>query len=314
MSRPNVFSWARTRLRARSSKDQLTLDTVLEAIGALHAAKVSGEKLSDIRHAEFRVFSQYGEDGIIQHLISRVPIQRSAFVEIGVESYRESNTRFLLIHDNWEGAIFDVGNDHLRFLQQSGLSWRHSISAESLLLTRENVNDALERAGMTGDIGLLSIDIDGNDFWLIDAITVAQPRIIVAEYNSLFGPNLAVTVPYDPRFGRSRAHYSHLYFGASIAALAHVARRKGYRLIGTNSVGSNVFFVRNDVAGDLPDLDPEEAYVRSRFRQARGPRGKLLGRDDHDLAPGLIGDLPVHDVVTGNTLRLSSVWPREGAD
>ena len=117
-----------------------------------------------LREAEFGIFSQWGEDGIIQYLVGRVPIERKAFVEIGVEDYRECNTRFLLCNNNWEGLIVDSGTAHLRTLEEEGLRWRYGIDGVSRWVTSDNVNGILEEAGMTGDIGLLSLDIDGVDY------------------------------------------------------------------------------------------------------------------------------------------------------
>jgi hypothetical protein len=252
--------------------------------------------IETLRDAEFSVFSQFGEDGIIQFLIQKVPIEREIFVEIGVEDYSESNTRFLLMNDNWVGYIVDASRDHLRFVERTHLAWRHSITALSTFITRENIDEVLTEAGAEGDIGLFSIDIDGNDYWILEALSSVSPRIIVAEYNSLFGPDAAVVVPYDPAFDRMKAHYSGLYGGASLGALDEVATGKGYRLIGSNSVGNNAFFVRADLVGDLPTPSVQEAYVKSRFRESRDPQGRLAYLDPHTEGLKSIAHLPVWDV------------------
>jgi hypothetical protein len=255
---------------------------------------------SDLRDAEFKVYSQYGEDGIIQFLTQRVPIEREVFVEFGVEDYRESNTRFLLEKDNWRGLIIDAGTAHREFLERSELGWRHSIDAVTAFVDRDNINGLISGAGIEGDIGLLSIDIDGNDYWVLEAIDAVSPRILVAEYNSVFGPSAEITIPYDPGFARSEAHYSWLYFGASLGAIAGLADRKGYALVGGDSVGVNAFFVRRDMLGEIPEVSVERAYVPSRLRESRDPKGELSRVTEHSDRIALIAELPVVDLRTGD--------------
>ncbi len=284
------------------------LDNLRLQLGWLQSREIrAAEALPD---AEFRVFSQWGEDGIIQFLIQRVPIEREVFVEIGVQDYRESNTRFLLEHDDWRGLIVDADAAHLDFLEERELGWRHWIDPVSAFVDPDNVNELIAGAGIEGDIGLLSIDIDGNDYWVLEAIEVVTPRILVAEYNSVFGPAAEITVPYDPVFDREKAHSSWLYFGASIGALARLAERKGYSLVGSNRAGGNAFFVRDDVRGDLPMIRPEEAYVRSRFRESRGPGGELSQISEHADRVALMAEMPVLDLRTGNQTTVAAAVGR----
>jgi hypothetical protein len=269
-------------------------------LGGLEARAVAGLGSHDLRRSEFSVFSQFGEDGIVQFLVQRVPIEHEVFVEFGVEDYSESNTRFLLVHDNWRGLILDGGQGHVEFARRSGLSWRHHLDAVSAFVDRDNINGLIRSAGIDGDIGLLSIDIDGNDLWVLEAIDVVSPRILVVEYNSTFGPDAAVTVPYDRGFLRREAHFSHLYWGASLAGLDRVAARKGYRLVGGNSAGNNAFWVRDDLAGEIPAVTVADAYAPSRFRESRAPDGALSYVGDHRERLRLMRALPLWDVDAGH--------------
>jgi hypothetical protein len=253
---------------------------------------------SSLREAEFQVFSQWGEDGIIQYLLSHVRIEHEIFVEFGVESYQEANTRFLLLNNYWSGLIIDGSEEHMAAVTNSDLAWRHTLHARSAWITAENINDVISSAGISGDIGLLSVDIDGVDYWVWKAIHVVQPRIVIAEYNSLYGPKAKVTPPYDPTFERGKAHFSHVFYGASLAALDHLAQEKGYRLLGTNSAGNNAFFVRADLAPALPTVTPEQTFQPARFREARLASGELAFRTFDD-ARRLIQDCVVHDITTG---------------
>ncbi len=174
--------------------------------------------------------------------------------------------------------------------------WRSDIKALNAFVTRDNINELITSAGIGGDIGLLSVDIDGNDYWVWEAITAVQPQIVVAEYNSRFGADRAVTVPYDPAFTRAAAHYSMIYYGASLAALAALGDRKGYDLVGCNSAGNNAFFVRRDCRpAAVPGMSAAAAFVAASFREARGKDGELafLSLEDERA---LLDTLPLVDV------------------
>jgi len=257
----------------------------------------------ELRDAEFRVFSQWGDDGIIQYLIHNVPIPNDTFVEFGVEDYREANTRFLLLNDNWRGVIMDASAENMARVQHEDLYWRHDLTAVCDFISRENINQLISGAGVTGPIGLLSVDIDGNDYWVWEAIDTVDPAIVIAEYNSVFGSRKAVSVPYDPKFRRTQAHSSNLYWGCSLRALCVLAERKGYAFVGCNSNGNNAYFVKRALCENLLVKTPDEGYVMSRFRESRDVAGQLtyVG-GDRRLA--LIADMQVMDVERNTLVRL----------
>ena len=237
-----------------------------------HRARGIVDTLEDV---EFKVFSQSGEDGIIQYLLDHVDVPSRSFVEFGVEEYTESNTRLLLQHNNWRGLVMDASASHVATIEAAPFYWKHDLTARCAFITRENINTLIEDAGFSGPIGLLSIDIDGNDYWVWEQITVVDPTLVVVEYNSLWGAERAVTIPYDATFDRFQAHYSGLYFGASLKALCALATRKGYCFVGSNSHSSNAFFVKQSHVGNLKVFDAEAGYVACRFRQSRDRSGKL---------------------------------------
>jgi hypothetical protein len=298
------------KYRLAAAYDELRFLTG-ETLSRQAAAGPAPTRLAD---AEFRVFSQWGQDGIIQHLIRAVPIEHEVFVEFGVENYREANTRFLLMHDNWCGVVIDAGEHHTEFLDASGLRWRHTIEPVTAFITRDNIDDLLTAAGVSGDIGLLSVDIDGNDYWVLEAISVVSPRILIVEYNSLFGAERAVSVPYDAAFDFAAAHPSRLYFGASLPAIVHLAERKGYRFVGSNRAGSDAFFVRDDVAGELPALTARDGWAPSRFRIARGPGGALRYLSGHAAQRQAIASCPLVDVCSGEQLTVADLPVEPGGE
>lgn len=255
------------------SVDELKLIT-----GRLLANQVRASA-KNFQEAEFKVFSQFGDDGIIQYLIARlgIPAELSTFVEFGVQDYSESNTRFLLLNDNWRGLVMDGDEGNMERLKARDMYWRHDLTALCRWIDRDNINALLEESGFAGPIGILSIDIDGNDYWVWQRITSVQPVIVIAEYNSVFGGHRAITVPYDPAFNRTKSHYSNLYWGASLSALASLARSKGYAFVGSNVAGNNAYFVHESYVGKggIVALTPEQGYVESRFRESRGEQGEL---------------------------------------
>lgn len=277
---------------------------IQEALGRIERRQSA--QCSDYSQAEFRVFSQWGEDGIIQFLVNRVPIERRVFVEFGVENYTESNTRFLLTNDQWSGLVIDGSAENIAYIRRDPIYWAANLKAEQAFVTKDNINDLLSKNGIAGDIGLLSVDIDGNDYWVWQAIDTISPRIVICEYNGHFGPAAEVTTPYDPAFVRDAAHFSKVYYGASIAALCSLAARKGYSLVASNSAGNNVFFVRNDVLGSLPALSPAQAYRYAQFREYHDEHGTLTF---DDLATRLrkIGHLPVYDLKADTLIKIADI-------
>jgi len=272
---------------------------------AHHARNIA----ANFREAEFKVFSQFGDDGIIQYLIAHleIPPELSTFVEFGVQDYSESNTRFLLINDNWRGLVMDGDKQSIESIKARDMYWRHDLSALCRWIDRDNIDQILRESGFSGEIGILSIDIDGNDYWVWQRIDAVRPVVVIAEYNSVFGARRAITVPYDPAFNRTKAHYSNLYWGASLAALAYVGRAKGYAFVGSNLAGNNAYFVREDYLGrgGIVAIGPEQGYVESRFRESRNQQGHLtyLGGAARRRT---IAEMPVYDVELDSVITLGT--------
>jgi len=237
---------------------------------------ITSQKIhTSIQDAEFKVFSQWGDDGIIQYLINHVQIENKIFVEFGVENYTEANTRFLLINDNWSGLVMDGSEQHIDFIKKDEISWRYDLTAKAAFIDAENVNDLISSAGITGNIGILHIDIDGNDYWVWKNMKAVDADIVIVEYNSTFGRDRAITVPYDPAFQRTKAHYSNLYYGASLTALCDLAEEKEYYFVGCNSAGNNAYFVKKTKIGILKRLSASEGFVAAKFRESRNEKGEL---------------------------------------
>jgi hypothetical protein len=273
-----------------------SLAKIREALGRIEARQLATISGGGLMAHEFQVYSQWGEDGIIQHLLRHVRVPRKLFVEFGVEDYTEANTRFLVVNDDWAGLVLDGGEANIGAIRKDDLYWRHNLKAVQAFITRENINDLLRDHGVTGEIGILSIDIDGNDYWVWESCDVVSPAIVIVEYNSRFGPERAVTVPYDPGFVRHKAHHSCAYYGASLTALVALGKRKGFAFVGSNRAGNNAFFVRRDLlAGPLVELTVAEGYVERQFRETRDADGRLAFPTPEEEA-ALVGSLPLVEV------------------
>jgi hypothetical protein len=280
----------------RFSRLEQSVALLREALGRVEARQTTAVGEATLRAHEFRAFSQWGEDGILQFLIRQVPLSRKVFVEFGVETYTEANTRFLLVNDNWSGLVIDGASANIAAIKNSPLYWQYNLKAVEAFVTRESINALLTDNGIQGEIGLLSVDIDGNDYWVWEAITAVAPALVVVEYNSLFGPQRTVTVPYDPAFQRGQAHHSQIYYGASLAALVGLGQRKGYAFVGANSAGNNAFFVRRDLLpATLREFTAAEGFVARQFREARTERGKLAYLSPEEET-ALLASLPLVEV------------------
>lgn len=255
-----------------------------------------GKQSSKIIDYEFQVFSQWGEDGIISYLVNNVDIENNFFIEFGVENYLESNTRFLLKKFNWSGLIIDSSQKNIDYIKKDKIYWQHDINALCEFISRENINKIFLENISQKNIGLLSIDIDGNDYWVWKAITTIDPSIVVIEYNSILGSSKNYTVPYSKNFERNKAHYSNLYYGASLPALVKLGKEKGYALVTCNSAGNNAFFVKKNLLNDkVKELSIKEAFQERKFRESRDKNNKLTFLNSAE-EKDLISHLPLEEV------------------
>ena len=229
-------------------------------------------------NAGYKVFSQWDEDGIIQWIVNNTEIKNKNFIEFGVEDYHESNTRFLLINNFWKGLVIDSSKNNIIKIKNSYYSWRGGLKSKCSFITTDNVNDILKTSGFDKDIGLLSIDIDGMDYHILESINYYEPRILICEFNPIFSndKDRKIVVPYKKNFDRSKAHYSNNYYGCSLKALIDLAKSKNYIFIGLNSGNNNAFFLRNDVFKNSNIKECKDYNINSPFVESRNQEGKIL--------------------------------------
>ncbi len=235
----------------------------------------------NINDHELKIFSQFGEDGIIDYLINKIQIKNKTFIEFGVEDFEEANTRFLLEARNWNGLIFDSSNINIDKIKKKDYYWRYNLIAKKEFITAENINELIQTNFNHDEIGLISIDVDGNDYWIWKSLEILRPTIVIIEYNARFGPNQSVVVPYKKNFDRKAAHHSTIYFGASLKALYKLGKLKNYSLVATNLNGNNAFFVKNSELEktNIKKKTPEECFNINSFNELRNKSGEILERN-----------------------------------
>ncbi len=299
----NIF---RNELAGHRKKISYEIEDLKIQVGRSLSMLNHSKDIQHIHEAEFKVFSQWGDDGIIQFLINKLEIKNKIFIEFGVQNYTESNTRFLLINNNWKGLIIDSSEEFMNYVKKDSVYWKYDLTVECSFITAENINSLFSKNKFSGDIGILSIDIDGNDYWVWEKINSVSPDIVITEYNSLFGCKYPVTIPYEPAFTRQKAHYSHLYWGTSLKALYSLALKKGYVFIGCNSNGNNAYFIKKEKANGLKALSAEEGYVESNFRESHDKNGNLnflSGKDRSEV----IKEMQVYDVEKNSLIALKDI-------
>jgi hypothetical protein len=230
------------------------VDLVPALVRRMYLADVTLDPPYDLQAERFSFLSQNDEDGIVLACFKRIGTTSRRFVELGC-GMNGGNSGFLASELGWHGLMVDARDDAIRkiVIRFTG----HDVVARHLAVTRENVNGLIEECGFTGELDLLSIDIEGMDYWVWQAITACNPRLVVIEYNWLFGSELAVTVPYTATFDVTAVGLRS-YHGASLAALVHLGRMKGYRLVATERV--NAFFLRQDVSPEIQEIDIKRGY------------------------------------------------------
>lgn len=253
---------------------------ILKNLGVINSKINKYKSYNNIKDYEFQVFSQFGDDGIIQFLLNNIEVYNKQFVEFGVENYEEANTRFLLECFNWKGLVIDSDLSHIKHIKSQNYYWRNQLSICSDFISKKNINTILQKNNFIGDIGILSIDIDGNDYWIWEEINIINPSIVIIEYNARFGDEESLTIPYNEHFDRKKSKESNIYYGASLSALSKLAKKKNYSLICTNSNGNNAYFVKNDLLKTNNNLIKErsskECFNLNSFKENKDKNNNII--------------------------------------
>jgi len=251
-----------SRLELAAATSPATKAALRQLFGEYRAAIASSRPLPPVTETGFRVFSEVDEDGVILFLLAAAGLDRGRFVDIGAgDCVSASNCANLALNLGFHGLFVEADPERIeagrRFYARRPDTRTHPPLTVQSFVSRENVDDVIAGAGFDGEIDVLSIDIDGNDFWVWEAISAVTPRIVVVETHPEHGLE-DVCAPYRPDFEWRRAAAGEPV-GASPAAMVRLGERLGYRLVGGNRFGFNACFLRDDLAADIvPAIGVEE--------------------------------------------------------
>jgi hypothetical protein len=225
---------------------------VYPALGELAARYRDGGAWEppDLTAFELRVFSQNGEDGVLAEILRRIGVAGGWFVEFGVQDGTEGNTVFLAQVLGWAGAYLEADAAQYEALQRR-FAGNPRVRTVHAAVEPDTAEALFREAGVPEEPDVLSIDVDGNDYWIWKELSTYRPRVVVIEYNGALDPLSRRVMPYQPGF-----RWDHTSgYGASLGALEDLGAEKGYRLVHTESAGVNAFFVREELAEGLPSGD-----------------------------------------------------------
>jgi hypothetical protein len=221
---------------------------------------------SEIRDAGFRVYSQFEEDGIILYVLSMIGFKTRRVVEMCCGAARECMATNLILNHGFDGYLFDGNAENVRaaneFFKHKHDCLLYPPVVTHAWITRDNVNELLIQSGCTGEVDLFSLDMDGNDYWIWDAIREINPRLLVVETHNIIPANSSLTIEYQPDFTCWDKPIAEQDFrGVSLLAMQRLCNRRGYRMIGAHRHGFNVFFLRNDEGAQLfPEVSIAEVH------------------------------------------------------
>ena len=235
----------------------------------IELAKKNYNKIENIRDSEIKIFSQFGEDGIINFLLHKLGLnEKIKFVEIGTGDYEEANTRFLCESRICEGLLIDKIDD-LKFIKKRDFYWKNDLYFYQKMINSKNISSVIKEFGFESNCNLLSLDIDGNDYWVLKNINLETTDMVIVEYNPLFGSNLSITIPEDDNFDRNKNNK--LFYGASLRAMIDLLDQKNFFFIGANKACNNGFFINNKYKSNFSDIKINnlKKYTDFTFRELK---------------------------------------------
>ena len=229
---------------------------LLAGQAALDARRASGVGFRFLFEAELQVFSQWGEDGILDFLCHSLDLHKPRMLEFGCGNFLECNSRFLVEARNARAVVVDSRSDLRPTVLSLSASWRTTLVPVHAWITPASAESLQNRAiEKMGGVDILSIDLDGVDYWVAERLDWGSVKIAVVEYNPIFGAQEPVSVLADDSFDRESAHFSCLYYGASLQAWVDFFNSRDMVLVGTNLAGNNAFFVKSNLRDRLPVAD-----------------------------------------------------------
>lgn len=247
--------------------------------GQLNIVRNFYKDIRRLHEVELKIFSQNGEDGILDYLLYCLKIVKPKFIEIGIGDYSESNTRFIFERTSAKGMVIDCINDLEKKIKKRVKVWKGDLKIINKEINSRNTLQLLNKHNMMDNLDLFSLDIDGVDYWILDKLPKFFSKIVVLEYNPTFGFDLEITVPNISNFNRTKYHYSNLCFGMSFRAAVNLMDKKGFYFVGSNFLNNNAFFVSKKYKKKIYfknlTIDNTTSNIESNLRESRDKEYKL---------------------------------------
>jgi hypothetical protein len=276
---------------------------------AIISSRAAADSFKDLWDAEVKVYSQWGEDGILDYICGAIGVSKPNVIEIGAGNFIECNSRFLAESRNANIIAVDGRNDLKENVENSSVFWKSQIIPLVDWVTPDKINSIiLLGEEKFGKIDIFSIDLDGNDYWIIKEANLTKIDVVVLEYNPIFGAIKEVSVPRDDEFDRYKKHFTGLYYGASLRAYIKLLINKDFIFIGANRVGNNAFFVKNNLLHNFKIAIPSDLdkYVDWRIRESREESGRLSYLSGKDRLE-VIKELPLIELTTQSEVNVGSL-------
>jgi hypothetical protein len=278
----------------------------------LHQGQTSELQHQSLNSYGFSVWSQTDEDGILNFLVTRLNLPKPRCLEIGAGNFLQSNFRYLAEIRNASVYAVDAREDLERTVRSLDVSWLAPVIAHQEWITPDNIADIISLAKQAfGSLDLVSIDLDGNDYWVLSEADLSDVSLVMVEANLLFGSTEPVSIPRNDRFSRFSAHHTGLYWGASLSAWVYLLQLRGFRLVGRNTKGFNAFFVRDSLIKADPVLQAfaQNASLDSLgfdIREGRDDKGLLTYKNSKQLIASA-STLPVVNVIKNEILTVGDL-------
>ena len=278
---------------------------------AIIASRSLYPNLKKLHDAEVKVFSQWGEDGILDYLFTKLEISKPKMVEFGVGVFDECNSRFTAEFRNASVYMVDLNNDLTTSVLNTEIYWKNQLFPVIDHITPNNALNHLKTAkNLMGGVDMLSLDIDGNDYWVLKALDLEAVSIVICEYNPIYGGEIECTIERNDEFDRVQAHYSWLHYGMSLKAALSLMRNKGFIFIGSNRAGNNAFFLKKELIHllgiTLPDENNLNDFIDWRVRESRDINGNLNYKNLQDSRKE-IANCTVLDLQNSEVIRVSQI-------
>jgi hypothetical protein len=317
-----VASWLKTQFQRHSqsrskisSAERNLSEILLQASAAINASKAARNTYKYLWDSEVRVFSQWGEDGILDYLFDITDISKPRILEFGAGNFTECNSRFTAEYRNASAYLVDMRDDLVEHTKQLEIYWRNSIFPNQDFITPESAQQHLQKARQhMGGVDVISLDIDGNDYWVLEALDLSEVSIVVCEYNPIYGATGSYTVKRDDNFDRTKAHFSWLHYGMSLKAAIDLLSNQGLVFIGSNRVGNNAFFLKDShlkhIPFPIPNHQKLDSFVDWRVRESRDENGCLSYLSLQE-AREILCDLEVINLQTEKTIKIISILEKD---